>query len=139
MVKYSYGSHFTPSISLITTCGRDTWNSKPSRRMVSIRIDKCSSPRPATLNISALSVGSTRNAMSVSISLYNLSANLRLVTGSPSLPAKGELFTLLNISKVGSSIFKKGSASRCSGSQIVSPTLISPNPAIATISPTDAS
>jgi hypothetical protein len=32
------------------TWGRDTANSKPSRRMVSIKTDRCSSPRPDTLN-----------------------------------------------------------------------------------------
>ena len=33
---------------LNTTRGRDTASSKPSRRMVSIRIASCSSPRPET-------------------------------------------------------------------------------------------
>ena len=34
--------------SCMTTRGRETVSSKPSRRMVSIRMPSCSSPRPAT-------------------------------------------------------------------------------------------
>ena len=138
-VSISYGSHFLPSISLITTCGLDTWNSIPSRRIVSIRMDRCSSPRPATLNVSAFSVSLTFSAISVSISLNRRAASLRDVTGSPSLPANGELFTIKLISRVGSSIFRNSIGSTLAGSQMVSPTLISPKPATATISPTAAS
>ncbi len=110
----------------------------PSRRMVSMRMDRCSSPRPATLKVSAFSVALTFRAISVSISLNKRSASLREVTGSPSFPAKGELFTMKLISSVGSSIFKNSIGSTFAGSQMVSPTLISPKPATATISPTEA-
>ena len=43
--------------SLMITSGRDTCNSYPSRRMVSIKIDKCNSPRPETVHLSGESVG----------------------------------------------------------------------------------
>ena len=62
IVNSSIGSDFTPSISLIITCGCPTCNSYPSRRMVSIKTDKCNTPRPKTIHLSALSVGSTRIA-----------------------------------------------------------------------------
>ena len=42
------------------TSGRETWNSKPSRRICSIRMANCSSPRPLTLNTSEDPVASTR-------------------------------------------------------------------------------
>lgn len=42
--------------------------------------------------------------------LNKRAANLREVTGSPSLPANGELLIIKVISNVGSSIFKKGSS-----------------------------
>ena len=41
-----------PSAGRMTTRGRPTQSSKPSRRMVSIRMASCSSPRPATSNAS---------------------------------------------------------------------------------------
>ena len=61
----SNGSHFTPSISFSITSGRDTCNSYPSRRMFSIKIDKCNSPRPETVQASGEFVGSTRKDTSV--------------------------------------------------------------------------
>ena len=61
-LKSSNGSQITPSISLKITWGRPTANSKPSRRMVSISIDKCNSPRPDTKNSDGSGVSSTRNA-----------------------------------------------------------------------------
>ena len=48
--KSSNGSHTTPSISFRITSGLDTCNSKPSRRIFSIKIDKCNSPRPDTVH-----------------------------------------------------------------------------------------
>ncbi|MPN49052.1 hypothetical protein SDC9_196665 [bioreactor metagenome] len=100
-----------------------------------MRIDKCSSPRPLTLNISGRSVSSTLNETSVSVSRISRAASFLAVIGSPSLPAKGELFTRKLICKVGSSIFNRGKASTAPGSPIVSPTLILPRPATAAISP----
>ena len=61
MTRSSTGSIFTPSISLVTMSGRDTCSSKPSRRIISIRIDSCSSPRPITFICSGVSVSSTRS------------------------------------------------------------------------------
>mmetsp|Transcript_1177 Transcript_1177/g.3398 ORF Transcript_1177/g.3398 Transcript_1177/m.3398 type:complete len:236 (-) Transcript_1177:225-932(-) len=46
----SYGSSLTPSSSLIITVGGPTMNSKPSRRMFSIKMVMCSAPRPDTIN-----------------------------------------------------------------------------------------
>ena len=45
-----------------STFGRDTESSKPSRRMVSIRMPSCSSPRPATSMESLSSNSRTRSA-----------------------------------------------------------------------------
>ena len=58
----SYGSISTPASLRVITRGRDTWNSYPSRRMVSMRIERWSSPRPFTVNVSGWSVSSTRSA-----------------------------------------------------------------------------
>src|SRR6185437_8637605 len=44
--RTSYGSCFLPSISFIKTCGCPTVSSKPSRRMVSMRIPRWRMPRP---------------------------------------------------------------------------------------------
>ena len=57
-------SQRTPSISLMMTSGFDTCSSKPSRRMFSIKIDKCSSPRPDTTQASGLTPGSYPVAVS---------------------------------------------------------------------------
>ena len=61
--------------------------------MFSIKIDKCNSPLPETLNLSALSVLSTFKATLVFISLSNLSLMTLLVTNFPLLPANGLSFT----------------------------------------------
>ena len=73
--------------------GRDTASSYPSRRMFSIRIDRCSSPRPDTLNLSGSSVVSTRSATLCLSSRSNRSPIWRLVRNLPSLPANGDLLT----------------------------------------------
>ena len=71
--RRSIGSHFLPSISLNNTLGVLTASSKPSRRIVSIRIDKCISPRPLTIKLSVVSVSDTRNETSLRSSLNNRS------------------------------------------------------------------
>ena len=50
MMTSSTGSSFSPVAASLskTTRGRDTASSKPSRRIVSIRMPSCNSPRPAT-------------------------------------------------------------------------------------------
>ena len=62
IISSSYGSIRSPvSLTRVMTRGRDTWNSKPSRRIVSIRMPRCaSSPRPETAWVSGESVSSTR-------------------------------------------------------------------------------
>ncbi len=112
MVTFSYGSCLSPaSFSMITTSGRPTASSKPSRRMVSISTERCSSPRPETLNFSGLSPGSTRRATLCSSSFSRRSLMLRLVTNLPSLPANGESLTWKVMLTVGWSTVSGGSAS----------------------------
>ena len=106
--------------------------------MVSIRIDKCSSPLPETLKVSAESVSSTRRLTLVITSLKRRSRRLREVTNLPSFPAKGELLTIKFIARVGSSILTKGNGSMQSVAQAVSPISRSAIPATWIISPTDA-
>src|SRR5699024_7894795 len=70
------------------TRGREICNSNPSRRIFSINIDKCNSPRPDTTHASGESVGSTRRLTSVSSCVFSLSSILAEVIYFPSLPAK---------------------------------------------------
>lgn len=130
----SIGSFFTPSIVLQMTCGFATANSYPSRRMVSIRIARCRTPRPETLNASPLT-SSTRSATSRSTSLNRRSRSWRLPTYLPSLPKNGESLMRNIIEMVGSSIAMAGMASGVSASQIVSEISISATPTIAQRSP----
>ena len=60
MTSSSTGSTISPLMVFVTMSGRDTCISKPSRRIISIRIDSCSSPRPTTFICSGESVGSSR-------------------------------------------------------------------------------
>ena len=133
--NFSIGSHFTPSISFIITFGLDTKSSKPSLRIVSIRTDKCSSPRPDTSKLSALSVSFTRKLTFLSSSLNNLSRMCLEVTNVPSFPANGPSFTLNVIDTVGSSMSTNGIFSGLFMSQIVSPMFMSLIPESATMSP----
>ena len=55
----SYGSWTTPSTSWSSTSGRETWSSKPSRRICSMSTASWSSPRPRTSKVSADAVGWT--------------------------------------------------------------------------------
>ncbi len=57
MVRISDGSMSWPSTRLVTMVGRETRSSKPSRRIISMRTESWSSPRPSTLKVSAVSVG----------------------------------------------------------------------------------
>ena len=138
MIKFSYGSEWTPSISLKITSGLETANSYPSLRIVSIKILKCNSPRPETLKQSVESVSSTLKLTFFSSSVYKRFLSWREVTNLPSVPANGLSFTEKFICKVGSSTLIKGNAFGVLGSQIVSPIWISEKPAIPTISPADA-
>ena len=50
MVRFSYGSHFSPLISLAHHARQPQPARSPSRRMFSSRMVRCSSPRPDTRN-----------------------------------------------------------------------------------------
>ena len=110
-VSSSTGSHFLPSISLTITRGCPTCNSYPSRRMVSISTERCSTPRPNTLKLSAEGPGVTRSARFFSSSRSRRSLMWREVTYLPSLPKKGELLIVKSIDMVGSSMAMGGSGS----------------------------
>ena len=103
--------------------------------MVSMRIDRCISPLPLTLNASAESVSSTFKETSLRSSRYSRSRRWREVTNLPSLPANGLSLTEKVISTVGSLILTKGTASTASGTQTVSPMLIPSRPEKQTMSP----
>mmetsp|Transcript_7122 Transcript_7122/g.12256 ORF Transcript_7122/g.12256 Transcript_7122/m.12256 type:complete len:276 (-) Transcript_7122:969-1796(-) len=131
----SKGSHVLPSMILVMTLGGPISNSKPSRRMVSIRIPKCRVPRPLTTNASAVSPGSHRNARLRSSSRSKRSLRLREVTNLPSFPAKGLVLTLKVMLTVGSSTSMVGKGLGNSRAQMVSPILMSGMPASAQMSP----
>ena len=96
--------------------------------MFSIRMDRCSSPRPQTSNESVVSVSFTRRDTSVCSSFISLARRWRLVTYWPSRPAKGLSFTEKVMVTVGSEIFTKGSPSTFAGSHTVSPMEMSSAP-----------
>ena len=135
MFKTSYGSCSSPSMFLRTTRGLPTLISNPSRRMVSIKIERWSTPRPQTANDSLPSTGRTRSATLRSSSFSKRVLSWRVVTYFPSLPAKGDVLMLKIISKVGSSTRKRGSAFTSPRLQMVSPMSIFSMPTTATMSP----
>ena len=139
MVSCSIGSCFTPSISLMITCGWPTCNSYPSRRIVSIRTERCNTPLPYTSQESALSVFSTCNARFLSSSSIKRSCICRDVTNFPSCPKNGEVLIVNNIDIVGSSIAIVGSGSGFKKSVIVSPISNPSIPTNAQISPDSTS
>ena len=128
MTRSSTGSITLPSTSLVTMSGRETCISNPSRRIISIRIESCSSPRPSTFICSGVSVGSTRIETLPSSSLSRRSLICREVTNWPSRPDIGEVLTPKIIDTVGSSMAMTGIALRCSMSAIVSPMVMSSMP-----------
>ena len=105
--------------------------------MFSINIERCSSPRPDTSQLS-WSACSTLNETSFSSSFISLSSIFLAVKRSPSFPANGLVFTPNVICSVGSSIVSTGSASSFPTSHIVSPTDMSGSPDIPIISPAEA-
>ena len=138
MTNSSTGSTSTWSIVLVTISGRETCTSKPSRRIISMRMDSCSSPRPMTFTCSGESVFSTRRETLPSSSRSSRSRRLRDVTYWPSRPARGDVLTPKIIDTVGSSIAIGGIATRFSMSATVSPIVMSSMPARHTISPAPA-
>ena len=139
MVTSSIGSHFSPLISEYSTVGLEQVSSYPSRRILSIRTERCISPRPATRKLSVVSPSVTRRDTSRSSSRYRRSRRWREVTNLPSLPAKGESLTEKVISIVGSETLTNSSGSTAVGAQTVSPILMSSAPENATMSPIFAS
>ena len=103
--------------------------------MVSISTDKCKTPRPYTVNLSAVSVSSNLMARFRSSSLSKRSLIWRDVTNFPSFPKKGESLMVNNILIVGSSIAMVGRPSGDSISETVSPISKSSKPTIAHKSP----
>ena len=140
IVMCSSGSWRTPSTCRVTTCGLPTVSSKPSRRICSTRIASASSPRPCTSHASGRSVGSTLSDTLPTSSWSRRSFTWRAVTFVPfSRPASGEVLMPIVMEIAGSSTVMPGMGRGSSRSVIVSPMLISGMPAIATMSPADAS
>src|ERR1700760_2164101 len=136
----SIGSSTSPASFLRnSTFGRDTDSSKPSRRMVSIRMPSCNSPRPATSMASLSSDSRTRSATLPSASRSRRSRIMRPVTLEPSVPASGESLTRKVIASVGGSIGCAGIDVSTAGSQMVMATVAFGRPASATMSPASAS
>mmetsp|Transcript_5914 Transcript_5914/g.16563 ORF Transcript_5914/g.16563 Transcript_5914/m.16563 type:complete len:200 (+) Transcript_5914:498-1097(+) len=136
MTASSKGSSLVPSsLFFVMTLGGPTQNSYPSRLMVSIRIPRCSAPRPLTSKLSAPSPGATRRAKFLSNSLSSRSFRFLLVTNLPSCPANGLVFTANVIVTVGSSTAIVGNGSWFAGSHSVSPMLTSARPVRQQISP----
>ena len=107
--------------------------------MVSMRMERLISPRPATLKLSVLSGTSvTRRETSFSVSRIRRSRIWREVTNLPSRPAKGLSLTEKVISRVGAPILTKGSASAAPRAQTVSPMVTSPMPLMAMMLPAPA-
>ena len=138
IVKYSIGSNFFPFSSLNITFALETWSSYPSLLIVSISIDRWSSPLPDTSKHSGV-ISLTLKETLVSNSCINLSLKCLDVINSPSWPANGELFTIKFMLNVGSSIWTNGRASGHWESAIVSPIFASVTPLKAIISPIEAS
>ena len=136
--RSSIGSSRTPARSRTTGAGLDACSSKPSRRMVSIRIASWSSPRPRTRKASVLAVSSTRRLTFRRLSCPSRSRSFLDVTWLPERPAHGLVFTPNTIAMVGSSMRMGGSASGRSRSATVSPMWMSSMPAMATMSPAQA-
>ena len=103
--------------------------------MVSINTDKCNTPRPNTINLSALPVCSTLKAKFFSNSFSKRSLICLEVTNFPSFPKKGESLIVNNILMVGSSIAMVARLSGFSISQTESPISKPSKPTKAQISP----
>ena len=108
--------------------------------MVSMRMDRLISPRPATLKPSVLpSISLTRRDTSFRVSRKRRSRIWREVTNLPSRPAKGLSLTEKVISTVGALIFTKARGSAKPFAQMVSPMVTSPMPLMAMMLPAEAS
>ena len=135
----SIGSCTLPLISRVTTCGLPTVISKPSRRMTSTSTASASSPRPCTSQTSGRSVGLTRSETLPISSRSSRAFSCEAVSLSPSWPASGESLMPTVTESEGSSTVIGGSGRGSSGSDSVSPIVISGMPATAMMSPALAS
>ena len=135
MVTSSMGSKRVPFSTRISTRGRDTFISKPSRRMVSMSTPSCNSPRPPISKASLPALSSKVMATFVSASASRRSRMTVEVTFLPSLPANGLSFTVMVTDIVGGSTGVEASAVSTLGSQIVSATDALVRPAMQIRSP----
>ena len=133
------GSRVRPASARVMIWGFETSISKPSRRIISMRMASCSSPRPDTRKVSGESVSSTRMPTLVRRSFHSRSRSWVEVTYLPSRPENGETLDEKSIDTVGSSTRISGSACGRSASAMVSPISMASMPATATRSPADAS
>mmetsp|Transcript_146231 Transcript_146231/g.207334 ORF Transcript_146231/g.207334 Transcript_146231/m.207334 type:complete len:278 (-) Transcript_146231:943-1776(-) len=135
----SYGSNFLPvsGSSRNSTSGALTMNSKPSRRMFSIRMPSWSVPRPFTLKLSDVLPGSKRRAKFVRHSFSKRALIWTAVTfvDSFSCAANGDLLTENSMATVGSSTWIGGRGLASFRSTTVSPMVTSVRPAKAQMSP----
>jgi len=135
MKTCSMGSRRTPFFSLKMTSGRPTLSSKPSRRMVSMRMAIWNSPRPLTTKLSFSSLSSTRMATLDRISFISRSRMRLDCTSLPSRPAKGEELMANFMATVGSSTVMRGRALGLFLVQMVSPMCTSSMPESTMMSP----
>mmetsp|Transcript_10850 Transcript_10850/g.15994 ORF Transcript_10850/g.15994 Transcript_10850/m.15994 type:complete len:210 (-) Transcript_10850:1047-1676(-) len=141
-VTSSKGSILTPSTILVKILGGEIMNSKPSRRICSMRIPSCNSPLPYTVDFSlSVSHFCTEMVTLLSVSAISLALILEDVTIVPSVPAKGPSLVPKSIQSVGGA---KGGVSTGSGTGFSSPVTVSPTaissgtPTKVTISPAEA-
>jgi hypothetical protein len=132
--RCSIGSLSAPLIVFMMTFGRLTATSKPSRRMVSIKIAIWNSPRP--------SPGSCRRSRRVRLArprcagfLFQALENFAGLDELAFLAGEGELLTMNFMETVGSSTVMRFKAFGASALQIVSPISTSSMPAKITMSP----
>ena len=97
------GSRVRPASARVMIWGFETSISKPSRRIISMRMASCSSPRPDTRKVSGESVSSTRMPTLVRRSFHSRSRSWVEVTYLPSRPENGETLDEKSIDTVGSS------------------------------------
>mmetsp|Transcript_678 Transcript_678/g.1435 ORF Transcript_678/g.1435 Transcript_678/m.1435 type:complete len:289 (-) Transcript_678:788-1654(-) len=136
IVTSSTGSSLRPPSTRYTTWGGETASSKPSRRMFSMRMPSCSSPRPYTSNASPFS--SLRFTWMLTLFSVSLSRRSQMsweVSLVPSRPWSGESLGLKVMHTVGGSMGMVLSGSVSSGLQIVSVTVALDRPASCTMSP----
>jgi len=118
------------------TCGRAMAISYPSRRICSIRIASCNSPRAATFtssgeaDLSILILTLTFSSFSIRSRILCIVRNL-----PPSFPESGELLAKKLIVNVDGSTSMRGIGSMDVGSQMVSLISTSSSPESITISP----